>query len=65
MAILLLLQHREQVTAAEVARELEISERTARRDLPPWAWPACRCTPCRAEAAAGASWAAPAPTCPG
>ncbi|GAA1658168.1 helix-turn-helix transcriptional regulator [Catellatospora bangladeshensis] len=33
MAILLLLQHREQVTAAEVARELEISERTARRDL--------------------------------
>ncbi|GIM91722.1 transcriptional regulator [Paractinoplanes toevensis] len=33
MAILLLLQRREQVTAAEVARELEISERTARRDL--------------------------------
>jgi predicted DNA-binding transcriptional regulator YafY len=33
MAILLLLQHREQVTAAQVARELEISERTARRDL--------------------------------
>jgi predicted DNA-binding transcriptional regulator YafY len=33
MAVLLLLQHREQVTAAEVARELEISERTARRDL--------------------------------
>ena len=33
MAILLLLQHREQVTAAEVAREMEISERTARRDL--------------------------------
>ncbi|WP_231953783.1 helix-turn-helix transcriptional regulator [Actinoplanes derwentensis] len=33
MAIVLLLQHREQVTAAEVARELEISERTARRDL--------------------------------
>jgi len=33
MAILLLLQHREQVTAAEVARELEDSERTARRDL--------------------------------
>jgi biotin operon repressor len=30
---ILLLQHREQVTAAEVARELEISERTARRDL--------------------------------
>ncbi|MEU8664835.1 helix-turn-helix transcriptional regulator [Actinoplanes philippinensis] len=33
MAILLLLQQREHVTAAEVARELEISERTARRDL--------------------------------
>ncbi|BEL06743.1 WYL domain-containing protein [Actinoplanes sichuanensis] len=33
MAILLLLQQREQVTAADVARELEISERTARRDL--------------------------------
>ncbi|MCY1136515.1 WYL domain-containing protein [Actinoplanes sp. Pm04-4] len=33
MAVLLLLQRREQVTAAEVARELEISERTARRDL--------------------------------
>lgn len=33
MAILLLLQQRELVTAAEVARELEISESTARRDL--------------------------------
>ncbi|MDY7089626.1 MAG: WYL domain-containing protein [Actinomycetota bacterium] len=33
ISILLLLQHREQVTAAEVARELEVSERTARRDL--------------------------------
>lgn len=33
VAILLLLQQREQVTAAEVARELEVSERTARRDL--------------------------------
>ncbi|WP_083365353.1 helix-turn-helix transcriptional regulator [Microterricola viridarii] len=33
VAILLLLQRREQVTAAEVAKELEISERTARRDL--------------------------------
>lgn len=33
VAILLLLQQREQVTAAEVAEELEISERTARRDL--------------------------------
>ncbi|MEO1055859.1 MAG: WYL domain-containing protein [Actinomycetota bacterium] len=33
VATLLLLQQREQVTAAEVARELEVSERTARRDL--------------------------------
>ena len=33
MAILLLLQQRDQVTAAEVAAELEVSERTARRDL--------------------------------
>lgn len=33
IAILLLLQQREQVTAAEIARELEVSERTARRDL--------------------------------
>src|SRR6478752_9488477 len=33
MALLLLLQQREHVTAAEVARELEVSERTARRDL--------------------------------
>lgn len=33
VAILLMLQRREQVTAAEVAKELEISERTARRDL--------------------------------
>src|SRR5690349_3526017 len=33
VAILLLLQQRGQVTAAEVAEELEISERTARRDL--------------------------------
>src|SRR6187431_1552328 len=33
MAVLFLLQQREQVTAPEVARELEISERTARRDL--------------------------------
>lgn len=33
VAILLLLQRREQVTAAEIAQELEVSERTARRDL--------------------------------
>ncbi|MEV0948609.1 WYL domain-containing protein [Rhodococcus sp. NPDC049939] len=33
VAVLLLLQRRGQVTAPEVARELEVSERTARRDL--------------------------------
>ena len=33
VAVLLLLQRRGQVTAAEVAEELEVSERTARRDL--------------------------------
>jgi predicted DNA-binding transcriptional regulator YafY len=33
VAILLLLQARGQVTAAEIAEELEVSERTARRDL--------------------------------
>ncbi len=33
MAILLMLQSKGQVTAAEVALELEVSERTARRDL--------------------------------
>ena len=33
LATLLLLQQRQQVTALEVARELEVSERTARRDL--------------------------------
>src|SRR5256714_15635775 len=33
VAILVLLQTRGQVTAAEVAAELEVSERTARRDL--------------------------------
>lgn len=33
VAVLMLLQTRGRVTAAEVARELEVSERTARRDL--------------------------------
>ncbi|MEO7442263.1 MAG: WYL domain-containing protein [Acidimicrobiales bacterium] len=33
VAILLMLQARQQVTAAEVAAEMEVSERTARRDL--------------------------------
>src|SRR5690349_23532088 len=33
VAILLLLQQRAQITASEVALELEVSERTARRDL--------------------------------
>jgi predicted DNA-binding transcriptional regulator YafY len=33
VAVLMYLQTRRQVTAAEVAAELEVSERTARRDL--------------------------------
>ena len=33
VALLLLLQQRQRVTAAEAAEELEVSERTARRDL--------------------------------
>lgn len=33
VAVLLLLQSRQQVTAAEIAAELEVSQRTARRDL--------------------------------
>jgi len=33
VAVLLLLQHRRRVTAGEIAAELEVSERTARRDL--------------------------------
>ena len=33
VALLLMLQRREQVTVPQVARELEVSERTARRDL--------------------------------
>jgi predicted DNA-binding transcriptional regulator YafY len=33
LAVLMLLQARVRVTAAEVAAELEVSERTARRDL--------------------------------
>ena len=33
VAVLLMLQARGRVTAAEVAEELEVSERTARRDL--------------------------------
>ena len=33
VSILLMLQQRNQITAAEVASELEISQRTARRDL--------------------------------
>ncbi|MGH9296618.1 MAG: helix-turn-helix transcriptional regulator, partial [Acidimicrobiales bacterium] len=33
VAIVLLLQARRHLTAAEIAEELEVSERTARRDL--------------------------------
>ncbi len=46
VAVLLLLSQREQVTAAEVAVELEVSERAARRDLDGLAMAGCPCTPC-------------------
>jgi predicted DNA-binding transcriptional regulator YafY len=63
MAILLLLQQREQVTAAEVARELEVSERTARRDLDALAIAGVPVYSLQGRGA-GASWAAPARTSP-
>ena len=69
VAILLLLQQREQVTASEVALELEVSERTARRDLDALAMagvPVYSMHACRAAGAGGASpWAALAPTSQG
>lgn len=65
VAILLLLQQREQVTAAEVARELEVSERTARRDLDALTMAGVPVYSVRGRGGAGASWAAPAPICRG
>jgi predicted DNA-binding transcriptional regulator YafY len=65
VAILLMLQRREQVTAAQVAKELEVSERTARRDLDALAMSGIPSIRSRVEEAAGASSVAPAPTCPG
>jgi predicted DNA-binding transcriptional regulator YafY len=52
VAILLMLQRREQVTAAEVAKELEVSERTARRDLDALAMSGIPSTRSRVEEAA-------------
>ena len=66
VAILLLLQQRGQVTAAEVADELEISERTARpRPRGAGRGRASRCTRSRAATAAGGWPAAGAPTSAG
>jgi hypothetical protein len=47
------LQQREQVTAAEVARELEVSERTPAATSTRWAWPGLPAGPGRRLAPRG------------
>ena len=64
VATLLLLQARKRVTAADVAAELEVSVRTARRDLEALSAAGIRSSRNRGAAAAGSSSAAPAPTFP-
>lgn len=64
IAILLLLQQREQVTASEVALELEVSERTARRDLEALCVAGVPVYSLQGRGAGGAWWAALAPTFP-
>ena len=53
VAILLLLQTKGQVTAAQVAEELEVSERTARRDLEALGMAGVPVYSCRGATAAG------------
>ena len=53
VAILLMLQRRGHVTASEVAIELEVSERTARRDSMRSARPGCRSTRSKGATADG------------
>ena len=62
VAVLLLLPQREQMTAAEVALELEVSERSERRDLDALAMAGVPVYSMRAEEAGGACWAALAST---
>ena len=61
VAILLLLQHRGQVTAAEVADELEISERTAVTSMPS-ELPGCPSIRCKVATVVGAWPAMGVPT---
>ncbi len=61
VATLLLLQARGRVTVREVAEELEVSERTARRDLEALTTAGVPSTRSAAGAADGAWSAAPAP----
>ena len=65
VATLLLLQARGRVTAAEVATELEVSERTARRDLDALGMAGIPVYARVGAAADGSCWAVRAPTCPG
>ena len=65
VATLLLLQARGRVTAAEVATELEVSERTARRDLDALGMAGIPVYASRGAAAGGSCWAVHVPTCPG
>ncbi|MCO5305536.1 MAG: WYL domain-containing protein [Microthrixaceae bacterium] len=53
VAILLMLQRRDVVTAAEVAEELEISVRTPVATSSRWPWPGCRSTRSGAAAVGG------------
>lgn len=61
VAVLLLLQSRGKVTAAEVAAELEISERTARRDLEALGLAGLPVYPCRGR---HGGWQLAAPAAP-
>ena len=62
VAVLLLLQQRGRVTAHEVAEELEISERTARRDLEALSLAGIPSTRSRVGEVAGGWSAVPGPT---
>lgn len=61
VSLLLLLQTRGKMTAAELARELEVSERTVYRDVLALSAAGIRCTPSRGGAAATGWWAAIGP----
>ena len=63
ISILLILQREGRATARQIAEEIEVSEKTVRRDLDALAvGRLSRCTPSRAATADGAWPAADAPT---